>query len=215
MHEPYSVDDINFKADKLLQAARHGDEASFDKLWEMYRDYLESRVNLWFDQLPEGHIITREIVHETYKRAWNKLDTLKHDNFDNWIFRIQKNLCIDEYRKMKREEKRKEKTADNPLRYIAAESEYEKREREAQEEAREKAHNALSQAYDECLDTISAQRKEVLELRRQGRKYREIADDLGILLGTVKSRISRGKEDIRDCVDENFPDVADETKQYN
>ena len=63
-------------------------------------------------------------------------------------------------------------------------------------------------AIRECPGTISADRREVIVLHRyQEMKYRQIADHLGIPLGTVKSRISRGKDELGRCLRSRHPDL--------
>ena len=49
---------------------------------------------------------------------------------------------------------------------------------------------------EEELAAISPDRRDVLERLGRKMRYREIADDLGIKIGTVRSRINRARKDI-------------------
>ena len=88
-----------------------------------------------------------------------------------------------------------------PVHNVSAEEVAEIREREHREKQRE-------DAIHECLAFIPDDRRDVIVLHRfEKLKYRDIADTLGIPMGTVKSRMSRGKEDLVHCLRLRFPDL--------
>ena len=63
-------------------------------------------------------------------------------------------------------------------------------------------------ALEVCMEMIDERRSEVLIMRFEGKySYQRIADTLGVPLGTVKSRISRGKQDLRKILTEKFPEL--------
>ena len=56
-----------------------------------------------------------------------------------------------------------------------------------------------------CMDDLSEQHREVLVLRNiENMSYDAIAARLGLSVGTVKSRIARGRERLRDLMGEDF-----------
>jgi RNA polymerase sigma-70 factor (ECF subfamily) len=55
------------------------------------------------------------------------------------------------------------------------------------------------------MDELSEQHREVLVLRNiENMSYDAIADRLGLSVGTVKSRIARGRERLRDLMGDDF-----------
>jgi RNA polymerase sigma-70 factor (ECF subfamily) len=59
----------------------------------------------------------------------------------------------------------------------------------------------MIQAIEHCLDGLPDDQRVVTVLCDvEGYDYNEIADIIGKSLGTVKSRISRGRSKLRDCL---------------
>ena len=57
----------------------------------------------------------------------------------------------------------------------------------------------------ECMEDLNEKHREILILRNvQNLAYEEIADILGISVGTVKSRIARARESLREKLGEEF-----------
>jgi DNA-directed RNA polymerase specialized sigma24 family protein len=52
---------------------------------------------------------------------------------------------------------------------------------------------AMAEPRDEFLARAAQRREAVMALRREGKKYREISDELGLPMGTVKTIIHHAK----------------------
>jgi RNA polymerase sigma-70 factor (ECF subfamily) len=64
--------------------------------------------------------------------------------------------------------------------------------------AREEENREFSADVMRCMGRLSAQQREILALRNLlDRSYEEIAETLGVSLGTVKSRIARARKTLR------------------
>ena len=62
------------------------------------------------------------------------------------------------------------------------------------------------------MDRLGACQREILVLRNgQSQSYADIAETLGINIGTVKSRIGRARENLRVLLAEAYPERATET----
>lgn len=67
------------------------------------------------------------------------------------------------------------------------------------------------QALDEALNELGPKLRPVAESRIEGHTYREIADELGIPFGTVKSRCHRVRQQLRDELERRDVEVGEVT----
>jgi len=104
-------------------------------------------------------------------------------NFTAWLLTLTKNHLIDEYRRTKVEKTQRDEFDERVLSQAAANG--------PEESLVVKETKAL---VWEGLDRLSADMRMVIILRDlQGQSYEEIADVLGLPLGTVKSRVNRAR----------------------
>jgi len=126
-----------------------------------------------------------ELGQEVFLRVFRSLhqfDLTTH--FVPWLVRVSRNLCIDEHRSRAREKaalvadevdpERTQDTGNSPYRNLE------------EKELEQRVRRGLAELGDELRTT--------LELRDlQGLSYSEIAEVLNLAVGTVKSRIHRGR----------------------
>ncbi len=125
-----------------------------------------------------------DLVQETnYKALLFREKFVHHTNFKAWLFTIMKNIFINNYRRTRKAQTFIVKT-DN-LNYIHGKIESfpvapdsELRESEILE----------------VVKTLEDEQRIPFEMHTQGYKYKEIADELDISIGTVKSRIFFGRK---------------------
>ncbi len=119
-----------------------------------------------------------EIAQESFVRA------LRQDRIDNersWLFAVANNLVRDEARKDIRRRRH--------LALLAEEA------RDAHEEAPDQAFERALDAADarRALDALAERDRHALLLREEGLDYTEIADVLGIAVGSVGTTLSRAR----------------------
>lgn len=134
-----------------------------------------------------------DLLQETYLRAYKYYDKFQEGtNFKAWLFKILKNTFINRYRKRQRQ----------PLKnsFDEIEGSFESKLLESPLTARgatpeeELMVDALDQDVQQALEALPDDYRTAVELADlQGLSYREIADQLGIPLGTVMSRLYRGR----------------------
>ncbi|MDE2850879.1 MAG: sigma-70 family RNA polymerase sigma factor [Acidobacteriota bacterium] len=134
-----------------------------------------------------------DLLQETYLRAYKYYDKFQEGtNFKAWLFKILKNTFINRYRKRQRQ----------PLKnsFDEIEGSFESKLLESPLTARgatpeeELMVDALDQDVQQALEALPEDYRTAVELADlQGLSYREIADQLGIPLGTVMSRLYRGR----------------------
>jgi RNA polymerase sigma-70 factor (ECF subfamily) len=132
------------------------------------------------------HDEAEDLTQDIFLKIFKALDTFDRSaSFQTWIISISRNLCIDHYRSVRRE--RETIVRDIDANMLAPRSE-EVGQLQAleQRDVRDLLRRALGQ-LPETLRTAVVMR-DFKEL-----SYQEIANELGLPEGTVKSRINRGR----------------------
>ena len=121
----------------------------------------------------------RDLLQETMYRAFTHRDKFKEGtNLKAWLFTIMRNIFINRYRK-KSKRKTMIDTTEN-LYYINS----------AQNQIRNRAESSFVMAdVVKAIDNLNDDYRIPFVMHYKGFKYQEIADDLDLPLGTVKSRI--------------------------
>ena len=168
-----------------IQAARNGDQAAFGQLVIKY----QKRVYALTVRMCPTPELAEEAVQETFLSAWQGLPFFRGDSaFSTWLYRLASNACVDLLRK---EGRHQGPSLDDEA--VSAEVPDTRPTPEAAAEQKE-----LRAQIEAGLRTLSPEHREVLILREiQQLSYDEIADALSLDLGTVKSRISRGRRQLR------------------
>lgn len=168
-----------------IQSARNGDQAAFGQLVIKY----QKRVYALTVRMCPTPELAEEAAQETFLSAWQGLPFFRGDSaFSTWLYRLASNACVDLLRK---EGRHQGPSLDDEA--VSAEVPDARPTPEAAAEQKE-----LRAQIEAGLRTLSPEHREVLILREiQQLSYDEIADALSLDLGTVKSRISRGRRQLR------------------
>ena len=135
----------------------------------------------------------RDLVQETMIRVYQGLDRLKDPaKFPSWLFRIAHNVCLDKLRSGKnRSMISKEALVESGMERILEERIDRFQGTPHPDEALYRRE--LSEILGQALMTLSEEQRTALVMREyHGYTSREIADILGIPVGTVRSRIFHG-----------------------
>lgn len=128
----------------------------------------------------EAQDMTQEIFLKLYN-SLEKYDSRK--NFHAWLLTLSKNHLIDHYRKTKWEKKNRDEFDEH---FLASQ------DRTGPEEGMVRKEN--KKILWSGLNHLSSEVRMAVILRDiQGKKYEEIAEILELPLGTVKSRVNRGR----------------------
>jgi len=130
--------------------------------------------------MPEAEDLTQEIFLKLHGQL-SKYDASK--NFTAWFLTLAKNTLIDEYRRTKWEKRQRD---DYDERLHAASDADDPERALAREESRRLLWAGLNALPSDM-------RMAVILKEIQGKKYEEVADILGLPVGTVKSRINRAR----------------------
>ncbi len=175
----------------LIRRALRGDLESFNALILRYQD---SAYSVAFRIMGDTHAAS-DAVQEAFIIAYRRLGSYRGGSFRAWLLRITTNQCYDELRRVRRRpavsvEAMGEETGGEPaIPDDAATPEEALQQRE------------LQQAIQSCIGALNADQRIVLVLCDvEGLDYQAIADQLGAQIGTVKSRLSRARASVRDCL---------------
>ena len=125
-----------------------------------------------------------DLTQDIFLKLYNSLSKYNFKkNFDAWLLTLAKNYLIDQYRKTKWEKK----TRDNFNDYYLTSETF-----ESPEEGVEKEES--KRTIWEGINTLPSEIRMTVMLRDiQGKNYKEIAEIMTLPLGTVKSRVNRGR----------------------
>jgi len=194
--ENTSVEDMDDH--QLLAATRAGDEAAF---WELTRRYRNQITNYVYRML-DDYDRAVDLAQETFVRVWVNAERYQATySFSTYIYKIAHNLAISELRQRKRRR-------TIPLPTFFSDKDSEEMEVEIEDRKQVMADDAMigderRRAVSRAIASLPEKYRAALVLCDiEERSYEEISDVLGLPVGTVKSRINRArnllKEKLRD-----------------
>lgn len=187
-----------------IALAKTGDREAFDRLILHYQDRVWRRALYRLGDHEEAY----DLAQEVFLTCFRKLHQFRGDSkFWTWLGRITDNHVKNRYAWLKRRGKDRTFSLDAPL----AEGEDAPPGWDPPDPGAGPRKTAEDREGMETLNRglarLSPDHREVLLLRfADGLAYEEIAEGLGISLGTVKSRINRARADLR----ENMRDFLEE-----
>jgi RNA polymerase sigma-70 factor, ECF subfamily len=178
----------------LIRSAQHGDLDAFNRLVLAYQDMV---FNLTYRMLGEMEP-AEDAAQITFISAYRNLGGYRGGSFKAWLLRIATNASYDELR-------RRQRRPTTPLEPVNEDDEEVESPAwiadpgESPEEFTERQE--LSQAIQHCLENLPAEfRSVVVMVDIQGLDYSEAAQAIRKPVGTVKSRLARARQKLRDCL---------------
>lgn len=196
MSYPVSATVLNTAEESdLLAACRKGDTHAFEQLVLRYQ---RSMFNIAL-RISGNEADAAEIVQETFLAAWRKIKEFRGEaKLSTWLTSIALNQARTRWQqnrqKQGREESLDETAEESPGASLQIASE--------QPSALEQLERlALRELLERCIRALDQGFREVLVLRdMRDMPYDEVGQVLGLREGTVKSRLFRAREAVRDCV---------------
>ena len=165
------------------------DEAWVAPTWEqVVRDH-SARVYRLAYRLSGNKQDAEDLTQETFVRVFRSLADFSPGTFEGWLHRITTNLFLDMVRRRQR------------IRFDALPEDTERLPGAAPSPEQVYADTHLDPQVQAALDALSPEfRVAVVLCDIEGLTYEEIAATLGIKLGTVRSRIHRGRVQLREAL---------------
>jgi RNA polymerase sigma-70 factor (ECF subfamily) len=192
-----------FTADELLvERMRQGDDKAFEQVVNLYWDRIYSRVF----QLLKNPQDAEEVTQDAFLRAHRGLGSFRGDSaFSTWLFQIATNLAHNRYWYWWRRKRDVSMSLDQTVGQDGDTTLVDVIAADVDGPGDETLTNELSRRIEECLPKLNRKHRDILALRiKDNLSYEEIAQKLGIRVGTVKSRIARARESLREKLGGEF-----------
>ena len=175
-------DKFKYSDEKLILRFQEGDINAYNELVKRYKDRLLNFVLRYFNNVEQAEDVVQDTLIKLYTHASYYKNVAK---FSTWIFTIAKNNALTELRKNKSKKTDSLWTDDGQV--IDINSKEESLDSKVQNEI---AIDQLNKFLDEIPENF---RMAVVLRDFQELSYEEISKILEIPIGTIKSRINRGR----------------------
>jgi RNA polymerase sigma-70 factor (ECF subfamily) len=172
---------------QLIDNTLQGDSRAFDALVRRYQDRLVHSLEHAFGSREDA----LDVAQQAFLLAWQKLSSFRHEaGFYSWLYRIARNVAISRARRPQ--------LSSSSLDHMHEAGGFEPTDQK-QQSAPDHAMDQAEQVnlVQEALRQISEEFRQPLVLKEiDGFSYEQIAEILDIPLGTVRSRIFRGRQEL-------------------
>jgi len=168
----------------LVKRCRQGDALA----WEQLVRSCQGRVYALAYHYLGGVEEARDLTQEVFVRIYQQLGTYRGDGFMAWLLRITRNLCIDQIRRRR---------ARPPAEDLLAEDNEWAMPDTAPDPEQSWLRDGKKRLVYDALRQLNGPSREMIVLKEiQGLKFKEIAEMLGLPIGTVKSRSNRARVEL-------------------
>ena len=188
--------------DLLIERIKAGDMAAYNIMVTRYYDRIFARVS----QLLKNKQDAEEVTQDAFIRAHRGLENFRGDaSFSTWLYQIATNLAHNRYWYWFRRKRDQSISLDQPLGTDGDLTLENLMPCKGENPAEASVTQEFVDRVSECMHDLNDKHKEVLILRNvKNLSYDEIAQQLEISVGTVKSRIARARESLRDLMGSDF-----------
>jgi RNA polymerase sigma-70 factor (ECF subfamily) len=157
----------------LITRAQQGDRGAYGELVRCHR---EGVINVVYRMCGDVNL-AEDAAQEAFIRAWQHLPSYRpRSPFRNWVYRIATNVALDALR-------RERETVDIDALPLVA------------------SGQGRGEGVRQAVLALPPASRAVLVLREyEGLSYREIADTLGVPMGTVMSRLNYARNRLRESL---------------
>jgi len=186
---PVADEDSSETAESILiERAVAGDLTAFNQIVELY----QSAVLTHCTAILRDPSLAEDVAQESMVKAWRSISGFRGESIRSWLMRIATNSCLDLIRQRARQATDSldaQLTEPTPI-WSTQSHDFSPEERSEQAELSDRLGAALARLPEE-------QRVALLMSDALGYEYHEIAEITDSAIGTIKSRISRGRARLR------------------
>lgn len=194
----------------VAEARVFSSEQEERRAFERLMGETETRAYSMALQLTRNKFDAEDLMQDTVVKAWRRFDSyLPGRPFLNWLLRIMQRTYLDTLRR------------NNPIRKaeslnsMISPSDGEVQEIQIEDKSptadAETVHKQLAEGIRGALSKLPDLYRVAIEMCDfEGLSYSEIADQQGTTIGTIRSRIHRGRKMLRDVILRDYRDLIDE-----
>jgi RNA polymerase sigma-70 factor (ECF subfamily) len=193
----------------LVRRFNGGDESAFGEIMNRHK----TRIFAAAMALLRNHADAEEITQDTFVRAHRGFSRFRGDSsVATWLHRIAVNLARNRYWYFFRRRKHATLSLDATLGAEGEATFSDLLSATDPDPAQESSRNEFVGAVESCMERLEPSHRMILTMRSVlDQSYEEIASALGINVGTVKSRIARARERLRNQLAEECPEFSRES----
>lgn len=184
----------------MLCRLKNGDDSAFGELVNQNWDKIYKRANSLLANKQDAE----EVAQDTFIRARKSIDSFRGDcSISTWLYRIATNLARNKHWYWWRRKRSHSISLDMPVDDNSTLTFTDVISSEAQDPAQEAVSSEFINSIPKAINSLPEKYSSVLKLRlEKDMNYDDIAKELGITVGTVKSRLSRAREFLREALRE-------------
>ena len=157
-----------------MLALRNREKIAIEALYDMYSSSLYGIISRIVLDTPTAE----DVLQETFVKIWNSFASYSTEKgrLFTWMVNIARNLAIDKIRSKDFKNQNKNQELENNVTFI--------------DEQRNTVYNPELLGIKELVETLKPEQKSILDLVYfKGYTHVEAADELGVPLGTIKTRL--------------------------
>lgn len=179
--------------EELIRRLKAGDELAFEKMMTLYVGDIYGLLL----RMTRDPIEAEDLAQETFFKAFKAMKSFRGESgLKTWLYRIAINVSRNRFRRWLR--RRRDKTISLDVSDAEGSSMAERLEGTFGNPEEAAVRNETARRLEEALERVPERFRSAVVLRDiEGMSYEEIAFVLKLKPGTVRSRISRGRKELR------------------
>jgi len=172
----------------LAERAKQGDQEAFMTITSLFQKNVFQLAYSFFRNREDA----LDIVQDTFLRLYKKIQHYEKDkSFKSWVLQIAKNLCIDRYRK-------NHKKHDNKA---LGSTELDSIQLTEETGTETNSDTDIKRIVSKCLKELPERQRMIFVMKHYNElKYTEIAETLGVAVGTAKSLHFKAVNNLRNLM---------------
>jgi RNA polymerase sigma-70 factor (ECF subfamily) len=173
---------ISLSEDELVLALRKHEKIAVEALYDMYSSSLYGVIS----RIVVDTAVAEDILQETFVKIWHSFSSYSTEKgrLFTWMVNIARNLAIDKIRSKDFKNQNKNQEIENNVTFI--------------DEQRSTAYKPELMGVKDLVQTLKPEQKSIIDLVYfKGYTHVEAAEELGIPLGTIKTRLRMGIQELR------------------
>jgi RNA polymerase sigma factor (sigma-70 family) len=173
---------ISLSEDELILSLRNHEKIAIEALYDMYSASLYGVIS----RIVIDTAIAEDVLQETFVKIWHSFSSYSTEKgrLFTWMVNIARNLAIDKIRSKDFKNQHKNQEIENNVTFI--------------DEQRNIVYKPELMGVKDLIQTLKPEQQSIIDLVYfKGYTHIEAADELGIPLGTIKTRLRMGIQQLR------------------